>query len=76
VSRYGEEGGRPKNRGRSGSSWWRDLMSIRRGVVTKMSNWFIIVLCERWTMGLQLTFGVIRGWKEVCYVIGLYVCLI
>ena len=39
-ARYGEEGGRLKEGGRLGSSWWRMLCNVRGGVGEGVGNWF------------------------------------
>jgi len=39
-ARYAEEGGRLKEGGRLGSSWWRMLCNVRGGVGEGVGNWF------------------------------------
>ena len=40
MARYGEEDGRLVVRGRSGSSWWREIAKIRDGVAGVGGGWF------------------------------------
>jgi hypothetical protein len=40
AARYGVERGRLREGGRRGSSWWRELASIRDGVGEAEGGWF------------------------------------
>jgi len=37
---YGEEGGRMKEGGRYGSSWWKEVARIHNGVGVEGESWF------------------------------------
>jgi len=52
VVRYGEEDG-----GRSGSSWWKEVVKIRDGTVGAMMGGLRVV----WVMMQILCFGMIGG---------------
>jgi len=40
VSRYGDERGRPREGGRMGSAWWREIVKIREGIGVEGGGYF------------------------------------
>ncbi|MCI73145.1 hypothetical protein A2U01_0094409, partial [Trifolium medium] len=47
AARYGVEDGRLRDGGRRGSSWWRELASIREGGGEPWGRWFGEHVSER-----------------------------
>ncbi|XP_045791761.1 uncharacterized protein LOC123886488 [Trifolium pratense] len=63
AARYGEEGGRLRDRGRRGSLWWREIVSIRDGVGEPGGGWFGEHVVRRVGDGLD-TFFLTDPWVD------------
>jgi hypothetical protein len=62
AARYGVYQGRLRGGGRRGSSWWREMESIRDGAGWSGGGWFRECVTKKVGMGQILFSGLIPGW--------------
>jgi len=56
LSRYGEEKGRPREEGRMGSAWWKEIVKIRAGIGVEGGSWFEENISKRLGNGFNTYF--------------------